>query len=637
MGNSPTVPMFSPDGQLGDIPYERMHDALAAGAKIGVNVKAPDGSNGVIPADRLQDAIKAGGKAVPYDLSQAAPKEGFFKGAGKTLGGIVAGASGMMDAGSNPASMVASAVTIGAHDVGRQLDNRSLPYRITAGAGEELGVDAKGMEDAANAGDTAGVFGHAVGSAIPAVAGAALGEIAPKVAPAAEGIKNAAKDAFQARATSAVRATIPEAASIPPKAAFGAEKIYRAAAPTGGDPMFRQQLYKAAGDLAEIGQKTQLNEAKGGIIQPDMRVRATVNAINDHLSEMYQTERAPQIERNADNPVQANFGADAQEGLDYLSRRSGKSELQGLASKALSSDSISLADADKLARLTNKELLGYESGDPAQKAVIEATNPKIGGLKSLDRELSAKIGDELQRQGEPGIGNYEQRYAALSSVRDQLQKRINAVELNQPGVIKGIVRPVTGLITGGTSGIASASQAAVADVNIGRELQLGLANLADSGIKATRANAAIPPKIRGLLTSGAIPLGQGEPASPAGPPSFTGKQASEYYPTTTPQRLNRLLPESVRAKIELQPSSLPTEGPPAMRIEPTTTPQRMGRLLPEQTGGRQTTPVPGALDFTPPARELAQLSAADAAKYVSKAKGNVQLAKQLAAHDGFRF
>jgi hypothetical protein len=66
--STPTVPVFSQDGQLGDIPYERLHDALAAGFKIGVNMTSPDGKPGVIPADRLQEAQKSGFKVVPYDI-----------------------------------------------------------------------------------------------------------------------------------------------------------------------------------------------------------------------------------------------------------------------------------------------------------------------------------------------------------------------------------------------------------------------------------------------------------------------------------------------------------------------------------------------------------------------------------------
>jgi len=57
-----TVPMFSPTGELGDVPAERVHDAIAAGGVIGTPVLAPDGTHGMVPANRLHEALKAGGK-----------------------------------------------------------------------------------------------------------------------------------------------------------------------------------------------------------------------------------------------------------------------------------------------------------------------------------------------------------------------------------------------------------------------------------------------------------------------------------------------------------------------------------------------------------------------------------------------
>ncbi len=61
---SPTshVPMFSPNGDLGDIPRERIHEAVAAGGVIGAPVIAPDGTHGVVPANRLHEAMRAGAR-----------------------------------------------------------------------------------------------------------------------------------------------------------------------------------------------------------------------------------------------------------------------------------------------------------------------------------------------------------------------------------------------------------------------------------------------------------------------------------------------------------------------------------------------------------------------------------------------
>lgn len=67
----PMVQVFAPDGTLGDIPYDRLHDALGQGAKIAAKVKAPDGTVGFVPGDRVPDALKAGGQRVPLDGNDA--------------------------------------------------------------------------------------------------------------------------------------------------------------------------------------------------------------------------------------------------------------------------------------------------------------------------------------------------------------------------------------------------------------------------------------------------------------------------------------------------------------------------------------------------------------------------------------
>src|SRR3974390_2019468 len=86
MPNEATVPMYSPDGKLGDIPYSRMHDALQAGAKMAVKLTAPNGTVGYVPADRVQDAVKAGGRGLPDDVSGADNKPGFLSGVKEASG-----------------------------------------------------------------------------------------------------------------------------------------------------------------------------------------------------------------------------------------------------------------------------------------------------------------------------------------------------------------------------------------------------------------------------------------------------------------------------------------------------------------------------------------------------------------------
>lgn len=280
----------------------------------------------------------------------------------------------------------------------------------------------------------------------------------------------------------------PEAANLPPEAVKAAEGIFQASAPTGLNRNFRSNLYAATPDLAEIGRNIKLDEAKGGLINPDMRVKATVDAIDSHLSDMYKTERAPQIERNAYRPIHnASFGPDAIEGLKYIERTAGTDALRGMATKALEEGVLPLSEADQLAMAVNKNLRSFERMTPAEQAAAGITNRRMGSLDALDSAFGKSINQALKRAGEPGIQGYERRYAALSEISSQLGKRVNAVELNQPGIIKGVLKPVAGALRGGPSGIASASQAAVADVNIGRMLQQSFEQLAATDLTPNRA------------------------------------------------------------------------------------------------------------------------------------------------------
>jgi hypothetical protein len=60
-----TVPMLAPDGTSGDIPQDRVQDALKAGFKQAVAMNSPDGKLGYIPVERQQDALSAGFKLAP--------------------------------------------------------------------------------------------------------------------------------------------------------------------------------------------------------------------------------------------------------------------------------------------------------------------------------------------------------------------------------------------------------------------------------------------------------------------------------------------------------------------------------------------------------------------------------------------
>ena len=55
-----TTPMFAPDGRIGDVPNDRVQDAVQAGFKAGVDMISPKGIRGTVPQERAQEALKAG-------------------------------------------------------------------------------------------------------------------------------------------------------------------------------------------------------------------------------------------------------------------------------------------------------------------------------------------------------------------------------------------------------------------------------------------------------------------------------------------------------------------------------------------------------------------------------------------------
>lgn len=206
MSTSPTVPMYAPDGTLGDVPYEQMHAALQAGGKMGVNMTAPDGTQGVIPADKTQEAVKAGGKIVPYNMESQPEKEGFIshvgqslKQAGQSLAQPPPATFGEAVKKGLEASTGALPMMIGAGKefVGALKRGHDIPYSAAAGASSLVGVNPERMEKAAEQGDTAGVLGEA---AVP-TALAVGGGVASKIAKSLPSAKAAGASLQDIRAT----------------------------------------------------------------------------------------------------------------------------------------------------------------------------------------------------------------------------------------------------------------------------------------------------------------------------------------------------------------------------------------------------------------------------------------------------
>lgn len=77
MSTMPTIPMIAPDGTSGEIPVDRVQDAIQAGGKRAYSMLAPDGkTTGYIPEDKVDDAQKAGARFTNF--SQNPKLEGTY-------------------------------------------------------------------------------------------------------------------------------------------------------------------------------------------------------------------------------------------------------------------------------------------------------------------------------------------------------------------------------------------------------------------------------------------------------------------------------------------------------------------------------------------------------------------------------
>ena len=188
------IPVFDPQGILRDIPSDQLAQAVKAGGMPAVRFQAPDKTVRFVPADRTQDAVKAGGQILPFE-QQDVKHPGFWSALVDDAKGMAAGgAKTLIAAGTgNPAAFtdqaLQTAATVSDNMQHRRDEGRSLAYRTVAPVGDALGVNTRGMEDAADAGDVGGVAGHA--AAVPAVMAATEG-VARGVGLAANIAKNVA-------------------------------------------------------------------------------------------------------------------------------------------------------------------------------------------------------------------------------------------------------------------------------------------------------------------------------------------------------------------------------------------------------------------------------------------------------------
>lgn len=167
------------------VPPEQWEEALKQGYKPTTHsvMYSPDGQRGMVPNAERYAKTQAGFTDQPKTQFERERSEGTGRGflahAGDALKSLVGGVANMPLSPSEAISSIpAQAGQMGLDAANRQAEGRSKAYQVAAPLAQLVvpGLRPRAMEEAANAGDTAGVLGEAAVPVAATLGGAALGE-----------------------------------------------------------------------------------------------------------------------------------------------------------------------------------------------------------------------------------------------------------------------------------------------------------------------------------------------------------------------------------------------------------------------------------------------------------------------------
>ena len=323
------------------------------------------------------------------------------------------------------------------------------------------------------------VLPEALGQGIGNVAlGEAAGVVAPPIVKGIGRIPDAIRDKAFTPPVAPGFTGIAAENLAEPLARRGAEKIFRGVRPAGGEIQFRENLAKALPDLAEVERNAPLGKSgtKGGIINPDMRIRQTVDNIDNRLSDIWKEQRQPQIDRNADAHTITR---------EQLLGKLEPDEVKAIEKKLDTTipENMNLQEADNMLKTVNARLRRVEGMDPQSQALAKELSPTLEDLDGMKKTLHGAIGKALEDRGETGIREFNQRYGALSEVRNALRNRMNPTEATR---LLDDVR-----LHGGTRGLGILERLHITP-SPGRLVQKGLEGLSRSEL---RPPATPPPPL----------------------------------------------------------------------------------------------------------------------------------------------
>ena len=432
-----TIPMLAPDGTSGDIPRERVQDAIAAGFKQAAEMTSPDGKVGYIPVDRATDALRAGFKLGSPDAAPSGPAN-----AGFTMGNIASNVGqGLKELGEGAVQ--------GATDIykavapqkfgGEPLNNLSLVHHIVDPMQAEAGKTNQAAADFSDAQKLPSgpvrdakmreaameVAGHGLASSIPVIGpyAASLGDqagqgdvggalakgatqiLAPKIAPAI----------LRAGVSAVNKVGIPEgmyeSALKPSTTLSNADRT--ALVQTG----LEKGIPVSQGGLAKLGDLMDDTNAKiQAVIDKDpTRPITTVPAIRnlDAVRAKFGDQVTPQPDLNEINQVESNF------------LQNPKLQVQGAGPGPAS---LPASAAQKMKSGTYTAL-----GD---KAYGELKSANIESQKGLARGLKDEIATQF-----PEINDLNADDSRMLDLQPVLERAVNRIGNHQ---LIGIGTPIAG-------------------------------------------------------------------------------------------------------------------------------------------------------------------------------------------------
>jgi hypothetical protein len=415
-----------------------------------------------------------------------------------------------------------------------------------------------GLAEQAGTGDVGGAAGKAAGQIVAGKLGEHVGGgAAGAVADAIPKVAKVAGEVAGSRSLTPIRdLTRPSIAPGLSKEATAnlqtggdvraaADKIFRGVNPASGNTNLRENLSIALPDLKAIEEAKPLEKSgsKGGVINPDFRIRQTVDNIRGRLDDIWQKERQPQIDAHGDTHTISRD--QLLSGLDDGEK--------GQIEKKLDTkipENLSLKDADGLLKKVNARLRRAEGMNPEDRALALELSPVLDKLNDIKAKLHGSIGSTLENAGEPGIKEFNRRYGALSSVMDSMRDRMNPAEANR--LIDGI------RVYGGLKGPGVLERLHI-KASPGRNVQKGLEGLAKSKLQTPQPT---PPRTG--VNAPAVTSAQRQlpPPTPVLAPNVDTSgpiRGAEPPRVVSPQEIDRLARETPRR---------PGQVNPANRVEP---------------------------------------------------------------------